>query len=72
MSFFRRPVPSSASPSARRRPMRLEHLEDRSVPAFGPAGVEFQVNTFTTNNQSQPSVAMDADGDFVVAWQSDV
>lgn len=31
---------------------------------------EFQVNTFTTNDQGDPSVAMDADGDFVVAWES--
>jgi hypothetical protein len=33
-------------------------------------GNEFRVNTFTTNNQLFPSVAIDADGDFVVAWQS--
>ena len=41
---------------------------------FNAAGVaqggEFLVNTFTTNFQSGPSVALDADGDFVVAWQS--
>ncbi|MEM7343786.1 MAG: choice-of-anchor D domain-containing protein [Chloroflexota bacterium] len=29
---------------------------------------EFQVNTYTTGNQSRPSTAMDSDGDFVVAW----
>jgi len=34
------------------------------------AGSEFQVNTYTTNKQSNPSIAMDADGDFVIAWQS--
>ncbi len=33
-------------------------------------GVEFRVNTFTTGAQGLPSVAMDADGDFVVAWES--
>jgi hypothetical protein len=33
-------------------------------------GGEFQVNTFTTNNQSRSSVAMDSTGDFVIAWQS--
>ena len=33
-------------------------------------GAEFQVNTYTTNSQLYPTVAMDADGDFVVAWQS--
>ena len=35
-----------------------------------PTGSEFQVNTYTTHNQSYPAVAMDMDGDFVVAWQS--
>ena len=33
-------------------------------------GSEFRVNTYTSNGQSRPSVAMDADGDFVVTWQS--
>ena len=33
-------------------------------------GAQFQVNTYTTSNQSWPSVAMDQVGDFVVAWQS--
>ncbi len=33
-------------------------------------GDEFQVNSYTSNNQQNPSVAIDADGDFVVAWQS--
>ena len=31
---------------------------------------EFRVNTYTTSNQRNPAVAMDADGDFVLAWQS--
>ena len=33
-------------------------------------GAEFQVNTFTTDVESYPAVAVDADGDFVVAWNS--
>ncbi|MEZ0371667.1 MAG: IPT/TIG domain-containing protein [Candidatus Sericytochromatia bacterium] len=41
---------------------------------FDSAGVaqdsEFQVNTFTTNSQANPQVAMDADGNFVIAWNS--
>jgi hypothetical protein len=37
-----------------------------------PIGPEFQVNTFTTGNQRISSVASDADGNFVVAWQSDL
>lgn len=49
--------------------------DQRSVQgqAFDAAGValggEFQVNTYTTNQQSFPRVAMGGDGVFVV-WQS--
>jgi len=35
-----------------------------------PSGSEFQVNTYTTNDQRRPSVAWDASGEFVVVWQS--
>jgi hypothetical protein len=35
-----------------------------------PQGSEFQVNTYTSNNQVSPSVAIDSDGDFVIAWTS--
>jgi hypothetical protein len=34
-------------------------------------GGQFQVNTYTTSFQAVPSVATDADGDFVVVWQSE-
>src|SRR5438270_672984 len=33
-------------------------------------GADVQVNTYTTANQAVPAVAADADGDFVVVWQS--
>jgi hypothetical protein len=33
-----------------------------------PQGGEFRVNTYTTGTQSAPSVATDADGDFVIVW----
>src|SRR5262245_20780814 len=33
-------------------------------------GFEFRVNTFITGNQISPAIAMDADGDFVVVWDS--
>ena len=40
---------------------------------FSSAGVslatEFQVNTFTIAGQRLPSVAVDGDGDFVIAWR---
>ncbi len=35
-----------------------------------PLTAETLVNTYTTGNQTQCSVAMDADGDFVVVWCS--
>jgi len=35
-----------------------------------PLGGQFQVNGYTTQNQNDASVAMDADGDFVVTWES--
>jgi hypothetical protein len=35
-----------------------------------PLGGEFRVNTYTTNNQTVPSIAADSAGNFVVAWQS--
>jgi hypothetical protein len=34
------------------------------------AGNEFQVNTYTTGDQSEPAVGMDAAGRFVVTWTS--
>jgi hypothetical protein len=33
-------------------------------------GGEFQVNVYTTNGQRSPSVAMDGQGNFIVAWGS--
>jgi hypothetical protein len=35
-----------------------------------PQGSEFRVNTYTSDSQRYPSVAMDDDGDFVIIWQS--
>jgi len=35
-----------------------------------PQGPEFQVNSYTTGNQSFPAVASDAGGNFVVVWTS--
>ena len=36
------------------------------------AGDEFRVNTYTTGNQRRAGIAVDGDGDFVVAWNSDL
>lgn len=35
-----------------------------------PVGPELLVNTYTTGQEDNPSVAMDAAGDFVVAWRA--
>ncbi len=35
-----------------------------------PIGGEFRVNTYTTDSQSWPSIAIAADGRFVIAWTS--
>ncbi len=44
------------------------------VPVFAapgdPIGGELLINTTATGNQVHPAVARDADGDFVMAWQS--
>ncbi len=43
----------------------------RRFSASGVAqGDQFQINAYTTGDQSQPIVDMNAAGDFVVAWQS--
>ncbi|MEH2060844.1 MAG: cadherin-like domain-containing protein [Nostoc sp.] len=35
-------------------------------------GSEFKVNTTTTSNQKNPTIAMDTGGDFVISWQSNL
>jgi uncharacterized repeat protein (TIGR01451 family) len=65
------------NPLFKRTPLAAGILLALSSPVYSPqviaaqgdtAGIEFLVNTYTTNNQSNPSIAMDADGDFVIAW----
>jgi hypothetical protein len=40
--------------------------------AGSPVASEFQVNTFTGGHQYAPSATVDADGDFVIAWGSNL
>ena len=50
---------------------QLDSVQGQRYDASGSAvGVEFQVNTYTTSHQRHPSIALDADGDFVVVWES--
>ena len=37
---------------------------------IGPVKKEFQVNTYTANDQSNPAIATIADGGFVITWSS--
>jgi hypothetical protein len=47
-------------------------VQGQRYDAVGNAiGSEFQVNSYTTASQSYSSAAIDANGDFVVVWQSD-
>jgi hypothetical protein len=67
--------PSARRPFAAARPRKyrltLERLEDRLIPSVSPTGPEFLVNNTTTLSfQRSAATAMDADGDFVVVWES--
>jgi hypothetical protein len=42
-------------------------LDAQTVDRVGP---EFQVNTYTSSHQDSAAVAIESDGDFVVAWRS--
>ena len=61
---------SQPSRSRRSRRSGTEQLESRQLLAATPVGGEFLVNTTTVDSQSAASMGMDADGDYVVAWQS--
>jgi hypothetical protein len=56
--------------SARLSRAVAEMLERRMLLSLSAVGAEFKLNTFTTGTQALPAIAMDGDGDFVVAWQS--
>ena len=61
-------ISSSSGPvTLRTEPLQASSPAASRAPASALAS-EFQVNAYTTDNQSAPSVATDADGDFVVAW----
>lgn len=47
---------------------RFESVETRDLLTVVPGGPEFQVNPYSTNYQHYSTVAMDAEGNFVVTW----
>jgi hypothetical protein len=62
---IRREAPVSKSARA-----ACQQLESRLLLSLAPAGAEFRVNTVTSGTQQLPAIALDGDGDFLVAWQS--
>ncbi|MCA9095479.1 MAG: hypothetical protein KDA68_18495, partial [Planctomycetaceae bacterium] len=63
----------SSAPPRRRISRRLAvptPLESRTLLSAVPLGPEFQVNTWTTDGQLYPAIAMDSDGDYVITWNS--
>lgn len=50
----------------------IESLEPRQLLTPGPlpVGTEFKVNTYTIREQTQPAVAMDSTGEYVIVWKS--
>src|SRR5690349_3284452 len=58
-----------ARPRLRQR-AASESLERRLLLSLAAAGAELHVNTITSNDQRDPAIAVDGDGDFVVAWTS--
>lgn len=50
---------------------RKEGIYARQFDANGNLGSEFQVNSTIKNAQTNPTVAMNADGTFVIAWQDE-
>ena len=48
----------------------IAHLLKRQATGATKIGSEFQINTYTTGNQENPSVARLSAGQFVVTWQS--
>ena len=63
---------SSVRRCRRLRYSAIERLESRQLLAATPVGPEFRVNSATPNSQAAASMAMDADGDFVVTWESNL
>jgi len=49
----------------------VEGIFARRLGASGFAGAEFQVNTFTPDEQSFPSIGADRNGNFTITWASD-
>ena len=50
--------------------MNHDGIADTPIESVRALGDEFQVNTLTTNAQTRPSVGMDGNGNFTIAWET--
>ncbi|MDZ7616183.1 MAG: hypothetical protein U1E05_04215, partial [Patescibacteria group bacterium] len=50
--------------------MNLDGIEETAIQGVRALGDQFRVNTATTGAQGQPSIGMDDDGNFVIAWSN--
>jgi len=69
----RRAHPRRADGPPARHARGCEALEARTLLASAPLpapAAEVRANTFTRDHQRSPSIAVDADGDYVVTWES--
>ncbi len=57
---------SSLGPDADGRSVQVRRFDSTGF----PQGAEIQVNSYTTDDQENPDVGVDAEGDFVVVWES--
>ncbi|HUT91971.1 MAG TPA: proprotein convertase P-domain-containing protein [Thermoguttaceae bacterium] len=55
---------------ARKYNAQVDRLPSGAIIPPRPATPEFRVNTTTAGHQSTPTIAMDADGNFVIGWTS--
>ena len=46
------------------------NIHARTFDSTGAGGIAFRVNTDTDESQLDPSIGMNADGDFVIAWEA--
>src|SRR5687767_6471612 len=65
-----RVLAAASARAARRLSACAEAFEPRLLLALTTIGAEIPVNQFVTGAQADTSIAADADGEFVVAWQS--
>jgi hypothetical protein len=66
------PAPREWPPPEEDTAARADVFGQRYDAAGAPLAHEFRVNTSTTRHQGSPQVAMDAGGNFVVVWQSEL